>query len=144
MAPLLLPAAQRTFTVVHAFALRRYADRHSPDGKITTLLDYTGFAMKNNPPMKTSMATLHMIQSYYPERLHEALLWHPPALFQAVWKALSPFVEVKTRHKIKFLMQRDPTSPAQLAERCASRSAGCTSAESRLMLHCACAGPGAP
>ena len=66
------------------------------------------------------MATLHMIQNYYPERLHEALLWHPPALFQAVWTAISPFIEAKTRQKIVFLMLRDANSPQKLAERCAA------------------------
>ena len=85
----------------------RYADRNSPDGKIVVLIDYTAFSIANSPPLTTSTTILTVVQNHYPERLHEALLWHPPLLFHMTWKALSPFVDQPTKKKLCFLMAKD-------------------------------------
>jgi hypothetical protein len=74
--------------------------------------------LKNNPPLTVSKAVLQILQCHYPERLHEAILWHPPKLFEAVWKVLYPFLDNRTRQKITFLMKNDKNCYGELARRC--------------------------
>jgi hypothetical protein len=79
--------------------------------------------MKVNPPFKVSKAVLNILQCHYPERLHEAILWHPPHLFQAVWNALQPFLDARTRRKITFLMKNNDNCFSELAQRYADAAA---------------------
>ena len=58
------------------------------------------------------------VQNHYPERLHEAIVWHPPSLFQVLWKGVSPFVDMHTRKRITFCMPTDKGAHAVLAARC--------------------------
>lgn len=71
--------------------------------KWNLLIDFDGYSMFNAPPMKTSKATLYTMQSHYPERLHKAYLISAPWLFNAVFKAISPFIDPVTRDKIVFV-----------------------------------------
>jgi len=57
--------------------------------------------------MKTSLATLHILQDQYPERLGQAILLSPPTLFHIAWKVISPFLHERTVAKIHFV---DPTT----------------------------------
>jgi len=73
--------------------ITRHADKVSPDHKIVCVIDYTDFCMAKNPPLATSRAVLSILQTHHPERLHEAILWHPPRVFGMLWKMLGPFVD---------------------------------------------------
>jgi hypothetical protein len=75
----------------------------SPDGKMVVVMDFKGYSMFNAPPMKTSRATLSILQDHYPERLHKFVLLNAPTLFYVFFKAISPFIDPVTRAKINFI-----------------------------------------
>ena len=68
-----------------------------------TVIDFKGWSLRNAVPMRTSRATLHVLQSHYPERLHTILALNVPALFAVFWNAIRPFVDPVTREKIVFV-----------------------------------------
>jgi hypothetical protein len=68
--------------------------------KITLLVDYDGYSLFNAPPIKTSRATLDILQNHYPERLYKAYCIRPPWIFSGFWKLISPFIDIKTKTKI--------------------------------------------
>jgi len=70
------------------------------DGKMTWIIDFVGFSLFNQPPWKTSKETLDILQSHYPERLANALLYDPPFIFRAFWAAIKPFIDPKTKKKV--------------------------------------------
>lgn len=53
--------------------------------------------------MKTSKATLSILQDHYPERLHKFVLLNAPTVFYVFFKAISPFIDPVTREKINFI-----------------------------------------
>jgi hypothetical protein len=76
-----------------------------PEGveKIALVIDYAGFSLLNAPPLKTSIATLSILQNHYPERLGVAFLVDPPALWEWCWRGISPFIDPVTREKIQWV-----------------------------------------
>ncbi|WIA18642.1 hypothetical protein OEZ85_003348 [Tetradesmus obliquus] len=72
-------------------------------GKMTWLLDFEGYSMRNAPAIRTSLAVLHTLQNHYPERLGQAVCYHAPTLFSMTWKAVSPFIDPITKKKIAFV-----------------------------------------
>ena len=61
-------------------------------GKLTWLVDFKGYSMRNAPSIRVSLATLSILQLHYPERLGMALCYHPPRLFSFTWKVQAPEV----------------------------------------------------
>jgi len=70
--------------------------------KWVVIMDFNGYSMSNAPPMRTTRATISILQDHYPERLHRAYLVDAPWLFQGVFKAIAPFIDSVTRAKICF------------------------------------------
>ena len=82
---------------------QRHAESKSsemPQEKLALLVDYDGYSLFNAPPMRTSNATLDILQNHYPERLWKAYCIRPPWIFSGFWKMISPFIDVKTKTKI--------------------------------------------
>ena len=74
--------------------------------QICVLINFTKWSIKLSPPWRTSMETLHIMQEHYPERLGLAVCYDPPSVFSVFWKLISPFIDVKTKSKIRFVQPR--------------------------------------
>mmetsp|Transcript_26137 Transcript_26137/g.57575 ORF Transcript_26137/g.57575 Transcript_26137/m.57575 type:complete len:283 (-) Transcript_26137:41-889(-) len=71
--------------------------------KWTLIIDFKGYSISNAPPLKTSRATLSIMQDHYPERLHRCFMLDAPWLFSGAWAAISPFIDAVTSAKICFV-----------------------------------------
>ncbi|CBJ28570.1 Phosphatidylinositol transfer protein PDR16 [Ectocarpus siliculosus] len=80
-------------------------------GKACVIIDYVGFTLRNAPKMKTSMATLNILQNHYPETLGQAFFISPPVVFKGFWKVIYPFIDKDTKEKFTFV-PGSATSPA--------------------------------
>jgi len=80
------------------------------------VIDFAGYSLLNAPPMKTSRATLGAMQDHYPERLNKAFLVDAPWIFNAAFRAISPFIDPKTRQKIVFVKGTPAQRAAVLVE----------------------------
>jgi len=89
---------------------------HGPDGKIVVVIDFRGYSLFNAPPMKTSNATMSILQDHYPERLHRVLMLHAPSLFSGFYKVISPFIDPVTKTKINFVTGSASSQTAALAQ----------------------------
>ncbi|KAF8064679.1 pitC [Scenedesmus sp. PABB004] len=85
-------------------------------GKMTWLLDFEGYSLRNAPAVRTSLSVLHTLQNHYPERLGGAVCYHAPTLFSMTWKAVCPFIDPVTKRKITFV-EKGPTEAAEMAAR---------------------------
>lgn len=72
-------------------------------GKMTWLIDFVGYTMKNAVPLNTSMKILHILQNHYPERLGCAVCYLAPTLFSFTFKAVKPFIDPVTAKKLVFV-----------------------------------------
>lgn len=86
------------------------------DGKVCLLLDFNGYSLRNAPPMQTSMETLNILQSHYPERLHKAYFLRPPWIFSASFSLISPFIDPVTSEKIVMLRTTQEEMTARLVD----------------------------
>ncbi|GAB4845065.1 hypothetical protein Ancab_038471 [Ancistrocladus abbreviatus] len=73
------------------------------------LIDFKNFNLTNISVMVTK-ETAHVLQEHYPERLGVAILYNPPKFFEQFWTIVKPFLEPKTRKKVKFVYPEDANS----------------------------------
>ncbi|XP_057481322.1 uncharacterized protein LOC130768316 [Actinidia eriantha] len=71
--------------------------------QMTWLIDFTGWSLNTNVPIKVAREIICVLQNHYPERLALVALYNPPRIFEAFFKVVKYFVDVKTFQKIKFL-----------------------------------------
>ena len=81
--------------------------------QLLIIVDFLDYSLRNAPPTKTSMETLHILLNHYPERLGGAVLLSPPALFSVLWAMVQPFLDSRTTSKIHFI---DPATAAGQAK----------------------------
>jgi hypothetical protein len=93
----------------------KFMDEDRGVGKMTVILDLNNYSSSNAPPMRTSRATLDILQNHYPERLSRFIILNAPWLFYAFFKVISPFIDKVTASKIAFL-----TSAKTIAEELAA------------------------
>ncbi|CAI9116733.1 OLC1v1017965C1 [Oldenlandia corymbosa var. corymbosa] len=74
------------------------------------LIDFSGWSITNNVPMKSARDTVHILQNHYPERLAVAFLYNPPRIFEAFWKVVKYFLDPKTFQKVKFVYPKNKDS----------------------------------
>lgn len=98
------------------YQLERAVASMAPGGpfKLFLMIDFKGYSVLNAPPMKTTIATVNILQSHYPERLGKAVLLDAPWLFSGAYRAVTPFIDPVTREKISFLSSTEPAHVAQL------------------------------
>ncbi len=78
------------------------------------LFDMTGFS-RQQADFEMLRTLIHINQEYYPERLSLGVLMNAPRIFQWVWSIISPWIDPKTRNKIKLLGTKDNVSEILLA-----------------------------
>eukprot|EP00246_Nothoceros_aenigmaticus_P013272 TRINITY_DN449_c0_g1_i3.p1 TRINITY_DN449_c0_g1~~TRINITY_DN449_c0_g1_i3.p1 ORF type:complete len:210 (-),score=21.47 TRINITY_DN449_c0_g1_i3:29-658(-) len=62
-----------------------HATLNLPEGQeqMVWLIDFKGWTMKTNVPVKTVREIAYILQNHYPERLALAVLYNPPRIFEA-------------------------------------------------------------
>jgi hypothetical protein len=53
--------------------------------QIILLADFKGWGIKYSTPIKTAREATNILQNHYPERLHVAILFNPPRVFETFW-----------------------------------------------------------
>ncbi|KAK4351983.1 hypothetical protein RND71_027501 [Anisodus tanguticus] len=83
-----------------------------PEGQeqMAWLIDFTGWSITNNVPVKSARETINILQNHYPERLAVAFLYSPPRIFEAFWKIVKYFMDPKTAQKVKFVYPKNKDS----------------------------------
>lgn len=64
------------------------------------ICDFQGFGIVDCDP-RMAKIFLTMSSEHYPERLGLFLILGAPMMFNILWKAISPFIDPKTHHKIR-------------------------------------------
>lgn len=59
-----------------------------------------------NMDTKALQAVFEVLQQHFPESLSELWFLNAPFIFWGLWKVVSPFIQPKTKEKIKFLSGR--------------------------------------
>lgn len=74
--------------IKHLVYLLENAMLNLPPGQeqMAWLIDFTGWSITNNVPLKSARETISILQNHYPERLGIAFLYNPPRIFEAFWK----------------------------------------------------------
>jgi hypothetical protein len=67
--------------------------------KFMCVVDLKGWGYANSD-VRAYIATIEIMQSYYPERLGKALMVHVPYIFMKAWKMVYPFIDANTRAKV--------------------------------------------
>ncbi|KJE97627.1 hypothetical protein, variant [Capsaspora owczarzaki ATCC 30864] len=77
--------------------------------QMTWVCSLDGYSMKHNGDLKFARELLNMLQNHNPERLGQAFFLDVPFLFRAAWKAMSPFIDEKTKSKVHFVANSNRT-----------------------------------
>jgi len=88
------------------------AEVRTADGKLTLLIDFTGYSHHNRPLLQTVSQIIATFQDHYPERLGEAYLLWPPLKVKTLWKAVKHLVDPATFKKV--VMVKDTAQHAEL------------------------------
>ncbi|XP_038715391.1 phosphatidylinositol transfer protein PDR16-like isoform X2 [Tripterygium wilfordii] len=113
---ILRPGMQNTKSIDnqmrHLVYLLENAVLSLPEGQeqMAWLIDFTGWSVTNNVPIKSARETINILQNHYPERLAIAFLYNPPRIFEAFWKIVKYFIDAKTFQKVKFVYPKDTDS----------------------------------
>lgn len=96
----------------HLVYLIENAILNLPEGQeqMAWLIDFTGWSITNNVPIKSARETINILQNHYPERLAVAFLYNPPRIFEAFWKIVKYFMDPKTFQKVKFVYPKNKDS----------------------------------
>ncbi|KAK3424801.1 CRAL-TRIO domain-containing protein C23B6.04c [Eucalyptus grandis] len=96
----------------HLVYLIENAILNLPEGQeqMAWLIDFTGWSLSNNVPIKSARESINILQNHYPERLAVAFLYNPPRIFEAFWKVVKYFMEAKTFQKVKFVYPKNKDS----------------------------------
>ncbi|XP_059640349.1 CRAL-TRIO domain-containing protein C23B6.04c-like [Cornus florida] len=98
--------------VRHLVYLIENAILNLPEGQeqMSWLIDFNGWTMNTNVPIKIAREIIYVLQNHYPERLAIVVLYSPPRIFHAFWKVVKYFVDPKTFQKVKFVYPNNKDS----------------------------------
>lgn len=69
---------------------------------ITLVIDFKNYSIRNAPPLKTTRATIDILQNHFVELLNKAILINAPWLFHQSFKLIQPLLDPATKSKIVF------------------------------------------
>lgn len=113
---ILRPGKQNTAAgdnqIRHLVYLIENAILNLPEGQeqMSWLIDFTGWSLNTNVPIRTARDSSNILQNHYPERLAIAFLYNPPRIFEAFWKVVKYFLDAKTFQKVKFVYPKNTES----------------------------------
>ncbi|XP_010539916.1 PREDICTED: random slug protein 5 [Tarenaya hassleriana] len=113
---ILRPALQNTKSLdnqmKHLVYLIENAILNLPEDQeqMSWLIDFTGWTLSTNVPIKSARETINILQNHYPERLAIAFLYNPPRIFEAFWKIVKFLLDAKTFQKVKFVYPKNQES----------------------------------
>lgn len=110
--PAATPSSER-FVLYCLECAARWARLQEDDGKVWVLFDLSGLAIRNLDA-GALRASFRLLAEHYPERLAGCFMLEAPAIFSGLWKMVSPFIDVDTRKKIRFLS--GPSALQELTE----------------------------
>ncbi|KAH9576360.1 hypothetical protein CY35_01G157400 [Sphagnum magellanicum] len=84
--------------------------------QIILLANFKGWGIKYSTPIKTAREATNILQNHYPERLHVAILFNPPRVFETFWTIVKPFLDPRSIQKVKFVYTKNPKSMKQVNE----------------------------
>lgn len=70
--------------------------------KVALVVDYYGATSQNNPSLDTAKQVIHILQNHYCERLGRGVVINVPWYLAGFFKLLQPFLDPRTKDKIKF------------------------------------------
>ncbi|KAL3346072.1 hypothetical protein AABB24_024830 [Solanum stoloniferum] len=96
----------------HLVYLMENAILNLPEGQeqMSWLIDFHGWSLNTNIPIRTAREIIYILQNHYPERLAIVALYSPPRFFEAFWKVVKYFIDAKTFEKIKFVYPNNKDS----------------------------------
>eukprot|EP01026_Neomeris_dumetosa_P025362 TRINITY_DN2088_c0_g1_i1.p1 TRINITY_DN2088_c0_g1~~TRINITY_DN2088_c0_g1_i1.p1 ORF type:complete len:275 (-),score=13.90 TRINITY_DN2088_c0_g1_i1:323-1090(-) len=71
--------------------------------QIILMLDVTKYSRQNSPPFRSVIKMLRIVAWHYPQRLHKLYIVNAPTIFQALFAAISPFIDQIARRKLHFV-----------------------------------------
>ncbi|KAK2981587.1 hypothetical protein RJ640_011117 [Escallonia rubra] len=110
------PGMQKTVAgegnVSHLVYLIENAILNLPEGQeqMSWLIDFNGWSINTNVPIRIAREIINTLQNHYPERLAIIILYNPPRIFEAFYKIVKYFVDPKTSQKIKFVYPNNKAS----------------------------------
>lgn len=83
-----------------AFFERLYFERDYATDEIVVILDFRGWSVRRNAPVKLVRDGIQTLQDHYPERLGRVFLLNYPTAIRAAFAAVSPIIDAGAREKI--------------------------------------------
>lgn len=71
--------------------------------KVIVLYDYSGYTMKNSPPLALVCKLLFALKDHFPERLEHVFLVDAPFIFRAFWAIIQHFIDPVTKELVCFV-----------------------------------------
>lgn len=84
-----------------AYALENCFKLPGAAGQWVWIVDFNGFGMRHASHVKVAATTIVTFANNYPERMGCIILLDPPRAFKYMFNAVYPFIDVKTRSKVR-------------------------------------------
>jgi hypothetical protein len=91
--------------IEHTIECFRHCINMMPDGveQWVNVVDFLTFSYLTDARSPISKAVVDVMEANYPERLAVQFLVDPPTAFFVLWKMLSPFIDERTKAKVKMV-----------------------------------------
>ncbi|CAO1635353.1 unnamed protein product [Sympodiomycopsis kandeliae] len=77
-----------------------------PNDKVVLFFDLNGFGLKNMD-WSAILYIVKCLEAYFPESLHQLIIYKAPWIFSGIWKILGPMLDPVVRSKVVFMSGPD-------------------------------------